>query len=304
MPRRAVVRRLAVVAIGLVVIGAAGWVAWPAAPIPAPEWQAEYDVTSRPPEAIPPGTVVGREPPPGWSRIVIKSLPRVRPSDRAKVSDYTARMAGWMFTAFLADVRDEPGGSPPRKLRAVAFGLGCSVPGQGDTVVTPEQPDGADLDWVKRTILRKGYERQRQVLVVFLGPTAGLVDTPVWYRLRGKNTLVRFRYALLVDGPGGPLDVLVWRLDPGGGLAEQPACVWLRPNTIDEAELIVDPAEFTLGVPSEAAFAVDDLPPGRPAGALPADLRKLAAATRFTPDAARELETGLRRFLAAVGPDP
>jgi hypothetical protein len=286
----------------LAVLGLAGWVTC-ATPPTTPTWQAEYDVTSRPPEAIPPGTVVGQTPPEGWSNIVIKSLPRVRPADRPKVKDLVARMAEWMFTAFLADVRSDPSGSPPRRLRAVALGLGCSVHGR-DTIITPENPAGAKLDWITRTILTKGYERQKQAVVVFQGATAGLVDTPVWFRVDGKHRLVRFRYALLVDGPGGPLDTLAWQLDAAGKLADPPACVWLKPDTIDTAELFVDPNEFTLGVPSEAAFAVDGLPPGRSLGDLPAALRPLAATTRFTPETARDLEAGLRRFLTDAGKGP
>ena len=73
--------------------------------------------------------------------------------------------------------------------------------------------------------------------------------------------------------------------------------MWLRPDTIDEAELIPDPGEFTLGVPSEAALAVDRLPPGRPAGELPADVRPLAGKARFSADEAAALEAGLRKLL-------
>lgn len=260
-------------------------------------------MTSRPPEQIPSGTIVGQVPPAGWSTVVIKSLPRIRPADRPKVSEYVARMAEWMFTAFLADVQTDAGSPPSRRLRAVALGLGCSVNGR-DTVITPEHSDGANLDLISRTILTKGYERQKQSVVVFQGPSAWLVDTPVWYRLGGKHRLVRFRYALLVGSSGDLLDTLVWRLDPGGELADPPECVRLHPNTLDEAELFVDPGEFTLGVPSEAAFAVDGLPPGRSLGPLPAGLRTLAASTRFTPASARELETGLRRFFTTAGSGP
>src|SRR5262249_50351766 len=147
------------------------------------------------------------------------------------------------------------------RLRTVALGFACSVNGH-DTIITPETAAslGADVGWVTTTILTKGYERQRQAVVVFRGDSAWLLDTPVWFRLGGKHRLVRFRYLLLTDGPGGPLDVVCWLLPPDGGLGDPPAVTWLRPDTIDPAELVIDPAEFTLGIPSEAAFAVDRLP--------------------------------------------
>ncbi len=297
-------RRVIIGLVGVAAAGAGAWAVWPPAASPPPPWTASYDVDARPPEAIPPGTVVDRAAPPGWSHLVIKSLPRVRPSERGKVNDLTASMASWMFTAFLADVvaADDKAGDPAYKLRAVALGLGSAVPGRGDTVLTTDTAKqfGAKLDWISSTVLTEGYKVQSRSRVVLQGPTMALLDTPVWFRCGGKNRLVRFRYALLVDAPTGKLDVLVWGLDPDGGncFAGSPEAVRLAPDTIDEAELVPDMAEFNrVGIPSDAAFAVDKLPPGRERLLLPDGLRAAADATRFTPDAARELESGLRALI-------
>jgi hypothetical protein len=295
-------RRIVLLAAGAAGLAVAAWAIRPGPPS-EPDWAHAYEVTARPPDAIPPGTVIDRTAPPGWSHLVIKSKPRIRPDQRPLVNDLTARMAGWMFTAFLADVRPDDTGRPRHRLRTVALGLGCTVDGR-DVVITPEAAaeHGADLGWITRTILTAGYERQRQAVVAIHGPTLGLVDTPVWFRTDGKHRLIRFRYALLVDAADGKLDVLAWAVDPERGDPE--LAVRLAPDTIDEAELLVDPDEFTFGVPSEAAFAVDRLPPGRGPFPLPPDLRPLAGATRFTPDTARELEAGLRRLPARDDPGP
>jgi hypothetical protein len=296
-------RRPILIAGGLAAIAAAAWAVWPSSP-PVPDWSGEYDLSARPPEAIPPGTVIGRSAPPGWSHLVIKSLPRVHPEHRSKVPGLTPgltiRMASWMFTGFLADVtRDE--GTPRHRLRAVALGLGTSVNGR-DVVITPETAEqfGADLGWIGREILTKGYETQRKAAMPVQGPTFALLDTPVWFRCDRKNKLVRFRYALLVDAPTGRLDVLVWSLGPdGGGCGELTEAVRLAPDTIDEAELIPDPDDFdSIGRPREAGFAVDKLPPGRVRLLLPPDLRPLAGRTRFAADEARALEARLRQLLA------
>jgi hypothetical protein len=285
---------------GIASLGLIAWLAWPSR-TPTPAWVADYDVTAHPPETIPPGTVIDRSAPTGWSHLVIKSLPRVRPEHRGKVLPITARMATWMFTAFVADVRpEEHGGQTRYRLRAVALGLGTSSGGR-DTVITPETAaaHGVELDWITRTILTKGYETQRLAVVVAHGPTFALVDTPVWFRCGEKNRLIRFRYALLVDAPTGRIDVLVWALDPDGACGESGTAVVLAPDTIDEAELVPDPAEFTAGIPSDAAFGVDRLPPHRARVLLPPDLRELAARTKFTPEDARMLEAALRRLVAA-----
>jgi hypothetical protein len=295
------VRWLAVLLPGaLLAVGLAAWALWPS---PAPvTWAAEYDLSSRPPEPIAPGTVVGRGPPPGWSHLVLKSLPHIAPAERAKVSDLVLRNATLLFTALVADVRPAPDGRPPRhRLRAFGVGLGINLNGQ-DTILSPDTAKqfGADLDWIGRTILSTGYARQRQSVVVVQGPTMALSDTPVHFRCDGKHRLIMFRYALLVDEPTGRLDPLVWLYDGAG----RGACVGdrvvmelLPPDLVNEPELLVDLNEFTLGVPAEPAFAVDRLPPGRAQIVLPAELRPLAEQTRYTTEEAQRLEAELRKLL-------
>jgi len=299
---RRIVRRLSLGTVVLAGLAVLAWAVWPQTSR-SPSWTAEYDVAARLPETLAPGTVVGRTAPAGWSHLVIKSLPRVRPGEESKipllVRSQTVRMAAWMFTVFTADVRPERhDGKTRHRLRAVGLGLGSDSGGR-DIVITPETAGahGVELNWITREILRKGYETQQRAVVAVQGPTFTLVDTPVWYRCNANHRLIRFRYALLVDAPSGRLDVMVWLLDPGGDCADESAVV-LAPDTIDEAELIPDPKEFNaLGIPSDGALAVDRLPPHRARLLLPPDLRSLATQVKYTPSEAGTLETGLRRLL-------
>ena len=211
-------------------------------------------------------------------------------------------MVSWMFTAFVVDVRAERHGDTTRhRIRAIALGLGTSIGGR-DVIITPETAGqhGVELDWITRDILTKGYETQRLARVVVHGPTMAVVDTPVWYRSDGRHRLLRFRYALLVDSFAGTLDTLVWLLDADGTCGDGTAVI-LATNTIDEAELVPDPREFNaLGIPSDAAFAVDRLPSGRARLMLPSDLRPLAAQGKYTPAEADLLEQKLRQLLATL----
>lgn len=301
MRRRAAILTFA--AVPLALAGAAAWYLWPK-PSPPPDWADDYDTTARPADPIPPGTVIDRTPPDGWSHLVIKSHPRVRPGDEQNVPatarSMTVRMTRWMFTAFVADVRPETRGQETRHhLRAVALGLGTSVGGR-DVVITPDTAasHGVKLDFFTTTILTKGYETQKLAVVVAQSPTFALVDTPVWYRCGEKNRLIRFRYGLLVDPATGRLDVLVWALDPEGHCGD-PAAVLLNPNQIDEAELIPVAGGFNrLGIATDSAFGVDRLPPHRVRLELPPELRAAATRTRYAPDDARALEAALRQLLA------
>ena len=118
-------------------VAAAVWAAWPVAPpLPTPVAAAAdpSPATPSPPEFIAPGTVVEPNDHPGWSHLVLKSRPRIRPDQRDKVNDLTARMAAWMVTATLADVKKTESGYA---LRAVGVGLGAQAKGK-DTVITPD----------------------------------------------------------------------------------------------------------------------------------------------------------------------
>jgi hypothetical protein len=260
---------------------------------------AEYDVIAGPADPIAPGTVIEPKDHPGWSDLVQKSKPKLRPDQVGKVNDLTARMSGWMITAFLADVQkvNTPAG-PRHQIRAVGLGLGSAVKGK-DMVFTADTADkvGADTGFVTRSILNKGYEVQQKAKVVVRGPTFWLVDTPVWFAVGGKHQLVRYRYALLADEATGRLDVLLWRIDPDGKVGgTAPQAVWLNPEAVDTPSLVVDTNEITLGIPSEAAFAVDRLPASGAAVGIPADLKALAAQAKFNPNTAAALEAGLRKI--------
>lgn len=299
---RVVLLLLMVVVAGLAAAG--GAVRWLRPKVNPPAWANDYDVTAQPPEQITPGTVVDRGPPVGWSHLVIKSLPRVKPGEEGRVPaplglgrDRIIRQVSWMFTAFTADVVPERQGLHTRyRLRAIGLGLGAIVNGQ-PTVLTVESAKqmGHPLEWYEKETLNTGYRIQQQARVVVHGPSFALLDTPVTFRCGSKNRMIRYRYALIVDPPTGRLDVLAWRLGDNEGCADLSRAVLLHPSTIDEAELIPDPSAGD--IPNELTFGVDDLPPNRLEVALPVEVRELAAKTRFTADQARELEDRLRPLL-------
>lgn len=279
----------------------------PSGEVPPPTWADDYDVTATAPEPIAPGTAAGNGPPAGWSHLIIKSLPRVKPGEVPKIPknplasrEETVRRVSWMFTVFAADVVEERQGTHKRfKLRAIGLGLGANVNGK-DTVLTVESAGqlGVKLDEIQKLTLKTGYGVQKQSRVVVHGPSFALVDTPVTFRCGAKNRSVRYRYALLVDAPTGRLDVFCWRLGAEGGeCADLSRAVLLNRDCIDEAELIADVSGFTLGIPGELAFGVDELPPFRLEVRLPPEAP--AGKTRFAPDDARALEDALRKLLPA-----
>lgn len=301
-------RRFALIAVACALLG--GALVWAFLPPPAPEWNTDYDTSAKPPEAIAPGTAVERGPPAGWSHLVIKSLPRVRASEIPKVPrnplvsrDTLVRMTAWMFTAFAADVvREEQGSHSRYKLRAIGLGLGASANGR-DTVFTADTAAqfGIEMDFIRKEVITTSYRVQERARVLALGPSFAVLDTPVTYRCGDRNRMIRFRYALLVDTKTGALDVLCWRVGDEPEHSDLTRAVLLKPNLVDEAELVTDPKGFSaVGIPGELAFGVDALPPHRLEVPLPEALRPLAGASRFTADEVRELELKLRALLNRV----
>ena len=290
VPRRLVIAAL----LGSCGILVAVWAIWPCDTV-TPDWSTEYDVAAKTPDQIIPGTTVAQSAPNGWTHLVIKTLPRIRPADRERVLPIVNRYAQWLTTAFVANVQSEKSGL--HRIRSVGFGLGPAVNGV-DTIITPETApeNGVDLGLIARQLLTKSHELQRQTLMPIHGPTFALVDAPAWYRAGAKNRLIRFRYGLLANSRTGELKAVVWGFDPGGECFSDAIIGRLQPDTIDEAELIHDATEFNLGMPTAAAFGVDRLPSHIEPKPLPKSLQPLALASRFTPTEAHELERGLRNL--------
>jgi hypothetical protein len=295
---RATARFLAPAALGLLILG---WLTNPArsAPeVPPPRF-----------ELIQPGTVIGKEPPKGWSHLIIKSHPRIRPDDLRLVTPLTAELASFLFTAFVANVDEERAGGQVRyRLGAIAFGVGTSINGR-DTIISPatQQRLGANVGLLGGQVLAKVYDGQQNVRLAGFTRTMALVDTPMVMLRGNRHRPIIIRYALLVDGNTGKLETLAWLLDRddrGGYQGSSSSLEWLPPSKISDAVLRVDTNEITLGVPSDNAFALVRIPEGQKQIAFPEDLKAVAAEANPSGAWAGWLEGKLRELLQQAGTAP
>jgi hypothetical protein len=264
----------------------------------------DYDTTPRPADLMPAGIVVGDGPPAGYSHLVFKSLPRVNPDQAGQLPGLFVRYASFLFTVVVADVERLDSHPPRHRLRTAALGLGTLVEGR-HVVLTPDEASkhGAKLGFIERQILAAGQERMSKSMTIVQGETFLLMDTPVHFRCGARHRLVTYRYAFLADRATGELVTLLWIVDPAGTCELDPAnrrVVWMSPNKVHDAILHVDRGEFKLGVPTEAAYAVEALPTGQATLDLPESLRPLAMQVQFTPQQAGQLERQLRSLLSTV----
>jgi hypothetical protein len=261
-----------------------------------------YDVTPRRLDMIPPGTVIDKGPPRDWSNLIIKSHPRVGAGDVTRLSQSAADLAGLLTTVIVANVQGEPAGGVTRyRLAGLAVGLTARIKGK-DVIVSPatQQELGAGLGFTARIVLSKAYEKLQEVQLVARSDTMVLFDAPALLQRDGKHDAVVLRYAVLVEASTGRLDTLLCVIDReerGGYKGAAATAEWLPPGKLEDCVLHVDGKEFSLGVPSEKAFAMNRLPQGQKQLNLPDDVRLLAGRLRLSHDMAFQIETRLRELL-------
>lgn len=262
-----------------------------------------YDVTPRRLAQIPPGTVIGKDAPKGWSNLIIKSYSRPGSGDMNQLSSTADRLSRLLFTAIVADVKPDKPGSDGKgyKLTKVAVGVGVRI-GNKDAIVTPDtqQRLGAGLGLLARVVLRTAQERLAEIAVVARSSTFMVFDSPSYMVVQGKHKTIVLRYAVLVEERTGHLNTLVWALArEADGKYSDPigAIQWLPPNLTDDCILHVDGSEFSLGQPTEKAFAITAPPKGGKEIKVSDGLKPLAARPRFSSTTAAELERKLRETL-------
>ncbi len=254
---------------------------------------------------VPPGTVIGQKPPQGWSHLVLKSLPGISPKHQQLVSQSTYQLASLIFTSIVARVEAIPATNPPRfRLGDIGLGLGTKVQGQ-DMVLSPETQArlGANLGFQERIVLSECHKRQAMARAVVRTATMAVIDTHAVMIREGRHRLAKVRYAILLDPRSGQIATLCWGVDidqQGKPYAANTALEWLPSNKVDQLTLYVDPGQITLGIPSDLAFAVNQVPQGHSRIPLTSDLALLTGSAAYTPQSAEELESQLRLELQKI----
>jgi hypothetical protein len=264
---------------------------------------ARYDVTPRPIDLIPPGTVVEKSAPEPYTHLIIKTFPRLGAGDLDAVNDMTKELASFLHTALVAKVEPhDVGGQRRYRLAEVATGFSANIPGRGDTVLSPdtEKKLGANLGFLARVVLSRVYEEQQKCRYLVRCPTMAIIDTPAIVVRDGKHRWVLIRYAVLVSERSGRLDTLVWTIDldgQGRATATVGEISLMPPNMIFDGIMHVDSSYFTLGIPSDLAFATATPPKTDRFAPVPESLKTLSALPQYTREQAKTMEIELWKVL-------
>lgn len=275
------------------------------APRPKPAAKsALVDVQSRPLPRIAPGTVVGDEPPRGWSHLIVQARPRLGVGDVDSVPRYATQYTSiFLFTA-LANVRQSPsnGDAPSYYLEKVAIGGAVDLDGK-TVIATSNQTFGKDLGMIGRRVFQESENAiNTEIRQVARTRTMLVFDGKVNYLYHQKHSLMILRHVIVVSPRDGRLTTFAWLLgsDGKGGYALAENTLQLLPPGLREDRVLsVDGDKFTLGIPAEDAFAMVKIPQGTPVKFSP-NLAKLAAVRRFDADSAQRLEAELQSRYAPL----
>jgi hypothetical protein len=252
---------------------------------------------------IPPGTIVDRTAPEGWTHLIIKSLARMESGDIDQVPETVRELSGKFFVAILARVVADAGstGSHGYRLDEVAVNLGTRIKSK-DTIITPETQAklGANLGFLERIALDRGGERLKNVRVVARTPTMAVIDGPAMMVREHKHRPVIIRYAILVNPTTGRLDPLLWAIaqdDRGSYQGMFGLCEVLPPNKYADRGMHVDASEFAFGLITENAVALLQIHSGQTQITFTEDVKRLAGLPRYSSQSAAELEGRLRSLV-------
>lgn len=269
---------------------------------------AGYDLAPRPLERIAAGTVIDREAPEGWTHLVIKSVPRLDETERAKVAGLVARLATSFTTNIVARVRPPAADRGAEAvLDGVAIGLSTPISGR-DVVVNADQADrlGANLGIIGNLVLGQADGRLDQVVTRLRSSRLLIFDVPGLLLEGERHADVVLRYALIVSPDRGELTSWVWVLGitADAGLTLDPLrCRLLAPNTLEQCAMHIDPNAILAGVPGPKAFGVVDWPPGKELR-LGEGFRPWLTPRAYTASAGQELERQLLGLAARVASAP
>jgi hypothetical protein len=253
-------------------------------------YQSAVDLTPRPLDHIPVGTVIGQNPPTGWSHLVLFATPTLTPEDLRDAPKTAADYARMFKFTILADVgRQTNQGRPVYFLSKLARGFAIEIKGK-ETIVDGNNTLGASLGLFGRRILDENEKiLDEDVRQVVRTPTMLIFDAKAVMRQQNEHVPMIVRHAVLVQPDTGRLSTLVWLLTRDYRAAE-PA-VQLLPNGMrEQRSLSVKRDEFTLGIPSREAFALRRIPQGKPV-AYDDRLRWAATQRTFTAQSVPDVAT-------------
>jgi hypothetical protein len=247
-----------------------------------------------------------------WNRVVLLARPRIASGDVGSLSSAIRNSVSDFVLTILASVEEfqDPVAGEPR-FRLVDIGVGYSTQVGGEMrAVTVADADkvGVKLGLFSRMLLAENEKKLATATITARTSTLMIVDTPAVVLRDNEHHEFVMRHFIWVEPTTGRNAALVWLIDhdqAGNPVVDQNEPPRWAPAGLQEDRAIhVDGKEFNLiGIPNERAFAIEDLPPGKPIPWTP-EARALAAKPSYQAEELRKLSFALNAMLQSSRETP
>lgn len=256
------------------------------------------DVTQRYLPVIRPGTQV-TDRVEGWSHLLMVCEPTLAAGDVDDMDAFSRGLASRFNLTLAADVRRNSDGT--YYLRS----LGCGFAVKNDdgyVLVSADESQGASLGFIERMVLQRNEAVFKDVIQFARSLHMAIFDAKTYVLNEGKHREWYVRHAVLVHPKTGQVSQVLWLLAPQAGQGERlqipGSTVRVVPVGIVEKRAIhVDKQHFALGLPTDRAFAMIQLPRGKDVR-VPDKLLPLFTAHRPTAEQVPQLQAALEKMVA------
>ncbi|MFO0939176.1 MAG: hypothetical protein U0930_00265 [Pirellulales bacterium] len=215
------------------------------------------------------GTVINAPNATRWNRTILLAKPRISSGEVGQLTENIRQAASLFVLSIAATVDQDPQAAEP-KFRLAEVGVGYSVP-VADQLKVVHSDDyashGVNLSFIPRQMLSENEKQIGNIKTTVRANSLLMFDVPAMLLQNNKHVDFTMRHLIWIDTKTGKLATMVWLMqaDRSGKLSivSSEPIRKLEPNTVEDRAIHVDGGEFTLGIPSKRAFALESMPPGK-----------------------------------------
>lgn len=253
------------------------------------------------------GTMVESPDAKRWNRVVLLARPRIASGDVNSLPKSIKNIVSSFVLSILATSEayvDAESGAQRYRLAEVGVGYAMDIGGELKIVTVADAAKvGARLGFIQRQMLTENQKQLDTARLVARTSTITVFDTPALLWRQGEHRDYIMRHFIWIDSRTGKNSALAWLMQTNvqGELevADEPMR-WIPAGLKEDRAIHVDGDEFLLGgIPTEKAFALEDLPPGKDV-AWTAEAREYAAHSRFDLETLKSLTFALNSALKSL----
>lgn len=210
-----------------------------------------------------------------WNQLILFAVTDLAHGDVDSVSETIRDAATKSNLVIQATISKKvANGKPEFELADLGVGYSIDINGR-QTIVTGETVGqlGGSLGFIAKQVLKKNQAAMSDVKVVAETRTLQVFDAPSIFLINGSHERCFTRHLIWIDPKTGVGAMLIWIIKKGDSNSNRQAPVsnheclnipmrLIRLGVVEKRGIHVDGNEFTLGIPSDMAFALVDLTPG------------------------------------------